>query len=49
MLSLIIKGVNGIIYRHIKKNNPKITTVLIERMMSHFGPRIKQHRLECGH
>lgn len=47
MLSLIIKGVNGIIYRH--KKIPKITTLLIERMMSHFDPRIKQHRLECGH
>lgn len=40
MLSLIIKGAMGILYRQ-KKKQPKITTVLIERMMSHFWSQNK--------
>lgn len=38
MLSLIIKGAKGILYRQKKT---KITTVLIERMMSHFWSQNK--------
>lgn len=38
MLSLIIKGAKGILYRQKK---PKITAVLIERMMSHFWSQNK--------
>lgn len=38
MLSLIIKGAKGILCRQKK---PKITTVLIERMMSHFWSQNK--------
>lgn len=38
MLSLIIKGAKGILCRQKKT---KITTVLIERMMSHFWSQNK--------